>query len=84
MENFYTRIFQGTVCHKFKSLKKCFGCLSSLLIYPSMTKKPKDSLKEWKDAWCGLYKNEISENDIDDKNKINEDLLDAIHNILGP
>ena len=49
-----------------------------------MTKKPKDSLKEWKDAWRGLYKNEISENDIDDKNKINEDFLDAIHNILGP
>jgi hypothetical protein len=32
-----------------------------------MTKKPKDSLQDWKDAWRGLYKNEINENDIDNK-----------------
>ncbi|CAI2195006.1 17355_t:CDS:2, partial [Funneliformis geosporum] len=40
--------------------------------------KPKDSLQDWKDAWRGLYKNEINENEID------EDLLEAVHNILGP
>ncbi|POG80750.1 hypothetical protein GLOIN_2v1763995 [Rhizophagus irregularis DAOM 181602=DAOM 197198] len=54
---------------KSESLKKV-GCLSSLLICPSMTKKQKDSLQDWKDAWH-------------DKKEIDEDLLDVVHNILG-
>lgn len=53
VERFYTIIFQGMP--KSESLKKV-GCLSSLLICPSMTKKQKDSLQDWKDAWRGLYK----------------------------
>uniref|UniRef100_U9SIU4 Uncharacterized protein n=2 Tax=Rhizophagus irregularis TaxID=588596 RepID=U9SIU4_RHIID len=38
--------------------------------------KSKDSLKEWKTAWRGLYKSEFNETD--------QELVDVIHNILGP
>ena len=43
-----------------------------------MTKKSKDSLKEWSKVWRELYSEETNK-----KNKDLKDLIDAIYNILG-